>query len=297
MSTSQSEPFVPSPGAVPPAASAAAGSVPSFLTASLRVFDLSLGRMLWSRGTVFMGLLVGLPVVIALILRGIVATGIGTMKMDNMPVGGGVLFGVMIWLLYLRFIVPVLAVFYGTSLVADEVEDKTITYLFTRPIPRGAVMAGKYLAYLVCTIMVVLPSVMLVYFLIVPLGGGSIAGTFPSLLKDLVLLAVGLTAYGALFAWVGARFKRPLLTGLVFVFGWEQIALVLGSLNKFTVIYYVQSLVPHAMPSDSILGALQSLVTERPSLVTCVVALTAITAGFLWWAIRVVEQREYVLEQ
>ncbi len=158
-------------------------------------------------------------------------------------------------------------------------------------------MAGKYLAYLVCTIMVVLPSVMLVFFLIVPLGGGSVAGTFPALIKDLVLLAVGLTAYGALFSWVGARFKRPLLTGLVFVFGWEQIALVLGSLNKFTVIYYVQSLVPHAMPADSILGALQSLVTERPSIVTCIVALTVITGGFLWWAIRVVEQREYVLEQ
>jgi len=59
---------------------------------------------------------------------------------------------------YLRFTVPVLAVFYGTSLIADEIEDKTITYLFTRPIPRGAVMAGKYLAYLACTSLVVLPS-------------------------------------------------------------------------------------------------------------------------------------------
>ena len=58
----------------------------------------------------------------------------------------------MIWLLYLRFIVPVLGVFYGTALIADEVEDKTITYLFTRPIPRGAVLLGKYLAYLACTV-------------------------------------------------------------------------------------------------------------------------------------------------
>ena len=51
----------------------------------------------------------------------------------------------MIWVFYLRFTVPVLGVFYGTSLIADEVEDKTITYLFTRPIPRGAVLVGKYL--------------------------------------------------------------------------------------------------------------------------------------------------------
>ena len=76
----------------------------------------------------------------------------------------------MIWLLFLRFIVPVLGVFYGTSLIADEVEDKTITYLFTRPIRRSAVLVGKYLAYLVCTTLVVLPGVMLVYFLIVPFG-------------------------------------------------------------------------------------------------------------------------------
>ena len=76
----------------------------------------------------------------------------------------------MIWVLFLRFIVPVLGVFYGTSLIADEVEDKTITYLFTRPIRRGAVLLGKYLAYLVCTTLVVLPAVMIVYFLLVPFG-------------------------------------------------------------------------------------------------------------------------------
>ncbi len=77
----------------------------------------------------------------------------------------------MIWAFFVRFSVPVLGVFYGTSLMADEVEDKTITYLFTRPIPRGAVLVGKYLAYLACTICVVLPSVVLVWLLIVPIGG------------------------------------------------------------------------------------------------------------------------------
>ena len=198
----------------------------------------------------------------------------------------------MIWLMYLRFIVPVLAVFYGTSLIADEVEDKTITYLFTRPIPRGAVMAGKYLAYLVCTIMVVLPSVMIVYFLIVPYGGGSIAASFPDLVKDLALLALGLIAYGALFAWVGARFKRPLLTGLIFVFGWEQAAMVFpGYLKRFTIAYYLQALVPHTMPSDNLLGMLQAIVRETPSLLSCLVWLAVITALFMWLAIRLVGKR------
>jgi uncharacterized membrane protein len=35
----------------------------------MRVFDLSIGEMLWSRRTVFMGLVVGLPVLMAIIVR------------------------------------------------------------------------------------------------------------------------------------------------------------------------------------------------------------------------------------
>jgi ABC-type transport system involved in multi-copper enzyme maturation permease subunit len=296
-----------SAAAAPPTAASlqptAAGvrTVPSFLTASLRIFDLSLGRMLWSRGTIFMGLIVGLPVVLALIVRvGQMLFGDGGgFRVDGRMLPGPTIFGFMIWFLYLRFIVPILAVYYGTSLVADEVEDKTITYLFTRPIPRGAVMAGKYLAYLVCTVMVVLPSVMLVYFLVVPLGGGSVAATFMDLLKDMGLLALGLMAYGAVSAWVGARFKRPMVMGLAFVFGWEQAALIIpGYMRKFTVAYYLQSLVPQAMPSDGgVASLLQSFFRDYPSLPVALSALVGISAVFLYLAIRVIERREYVLEQ
>jgi ABC-2 type transport system permease protein len=272
--------------------------MPSFFSSSLRIFDLSLSRMLWSRGTVFMALVIGLPVIIAVICRSVVALAGSNAKLDGVPISGGALFGAMMWLLYLRFIVPILAVFYGTSLMADEVEDKTITYLFTRPIPRGAVMAGKYLAYLACTILVVLASVVLVFFLIAPINGGSIAGSFIDMVKDLVLLALGLIAYGALFSWVGAQFKRPLLTGLVFVFGWEQLALAFpGYMKRFTIIYYLQSLVPHAMPSDDLLGMLQSMMRETVPLSTVMIALATITLVFLGLAIRVVGRREYVLDQ
>ena len=40
-----------------------------FLNAVLRVFDLSIGEMLWSRRTIFMALVVGGPVAIALLFR------------------------------------------------------------------------------------------------------------------------------------------------------------------------------------------------------------------------------------
>jgi ABC-type transport system involved in multi-copper enzyme maturation permease subunit len=207
------------------------------------------------------------------------------------------MFGMMIWFFYLRFTVPVLGVFYGTALIADEVEDKTITYLFTRPIRRGAVLVGKYLAYLAVTSFVVLPSVMLVYLLVAPING-SLGASFIPLLKDLALLFLGLATYGAFFAFVGARFKRPLLTGLIWVFGWEQAALAFpGYLKKFTIAYYLQALVPHAMPQDSVMSLIQGFFRETPGLGTSLFWLVVICVGCLWLAMRSVETKEYVLEQ
>jgi ABC-2 type transport system permease protein len=270
---------------------------PGFLTSSLRVFDLSVGEMLWSRRTIFMALVVGAPVVIAVILRLIDALGVPMFRVNGNTMGGPAIFGLMIWVFYLRFTVPVLGVFYGTSLIADEVEDKTITYLFTRPIPKGAVLVGKYLAYLACTLFVVLPSVVIVYLAIVPMRG-SLGGSFLDLLKDLALLAIGLAVYGAVFAFIGARFKRPLLAGLIFIFGWEQMALTFpGYLKKFTVAYYLQGMVPHAMPSDTVVSLIQGIFRENPSLPECLISLAVILALFLWAAAVSVERKEYVLEQ
>jgi ABC-2 type transport system permease protein len=271
---------------------------PSFINAVFRVFDVAVGQLLWSRRTMFMMLAVMAPIVIAVIFRVTDAMGVSALRVNGRQVSGPVMFGGMIWLLYLRFIVPVLGTFYGTALVADEVEDRTITYLFTRPIPRGAIVIGKYLAYLVCTVLVVLPSVMAVYLLITPVAGGSLGQTFPMLLTDLGILALGLAVYGAVFAFIGARVPKPLVAGLVLVFGWEQVALIVpGYLRRFTVAYYLQSLVPHAMPQDDVVSAIQSLFAEPPSAQSSILWLLGILVVALWLAARTVETREYVLEQ
>ena len=70
-----------------------------------------------------------------------------------------------------------------------------------------------------------------------------------------------------MFAFVGAKFKRPLLIGLIFVFGWEQAALAFpGYLKQFTVMYYLQAIVPHAMPNDGVVSLIQGLFRETPGL-------------------------------
>jgi ABC-2 type transport system permease protein len=269
---------------------------PSFARASLRILNMSLGQMLWSRRTPYMMLIVGVPLVLAIAGRVLGATGAGALHVNGAPISGDAIVGMMVWVLFVRFTVPVLGVLYGTGIVADEVDDRTITYLFTRPIPRGAVVVGKYVAYLACMATVVLPSVVLMYFTLMPVS--EMEGMVLVMIKDLGALAIGLAVYGALFALTGAVVRRPLVIGLVFAFGWEPLALVLpGHLRRATVAYYLQALVPHTPPGGESTALLQSLWVDTPSVTVALLWLVSILAACLCLAARAVARREYVLEQ
>ena len=266
---------------------------PGLWTGALRVFDLSVGHMLWSRRTVFMALVVGLPVMVSAVLRTLEVFGVETVRS---PATGPGIFGLMFWGFFVRFAIPVLAVFYGTALIADEVEDRTITYLLTRPIPRASVLLGKFIAFLVCTVSVVLPAVVLMWLLVAPIRG-SLAASFPALAADLGILVAGLAAYGAVFALVGATTRRPLLFGLLFVFGWESLALALpGYLRQLTVAHYLQGLVPHTMPAESPLAMLQMAFQNPAGLGESLLGLAFVTILALTLAARAVGRREYVLD-
>src|SRR3954465_11912642 len=94
---------------------------PTFGASALRVFDLSLGQMLWSRRSIFLAAVVASPVALAVAIYAIAALPAGGPKRGRPFIekaGGPFLFGAIIWLLYIRFIVPVLGVFYGTALIA-----------------------------------------------------------------------------------------------------------------------------------------------------------------------------------
>ena len=281
----------------PAAPSAARVSAPSFLNGTARVFDLSLGEMLWSRRTIFMAIVLGAPVLLALVVRIVDASGIAPLRVNGVArrrrddVRRDVL----------------VVVSCGSSCrcsACSTARRSSRTKSKTRRSPicsrgrsaRSAVLLGKYAAYLVCTSLVVLPSVMVVYFLIVPFR--EVGQTFLTLLTDLGLLALGLAVYGALFALAGTVMKRPLLVGLIFAFGWEQIAMVMpGYLRRFTAVYYLQGLVPHAIPSDGIVSLLAAVFSEAPSAAVCLFWLFVALVSSLALAMRAVERREYVLSQ
>ena len=125
-----------------------------------------------------------------------------------------------------------------------------------------------------------------------------IGAAFPALMMDLGVLALGIASYGAVFGWVGTRLKRPLVIGLVFIFGWEPgVLLFPGYLKRATIGYYLQGLVPHSMPQDSAVNVLLQVFQEIPSVALSVSALAGITLVGVWLAARATEAREYVLEQ
>ena len=99
----------------------------------------------------------------------------------------------------------------------------------------------------------------------------------------------------------GLMFRRSLPPGegLLFVFGWEPVILVVpGSLKKPTGAHSLQSLVPQAMPADnSAVALLGSLFREPPPLGAALLPLAVMLVAFLWLATRAVDRREYVLEQ
>jgi hypothetical protein len=131
---------------------------------------------------------------------------------------------------------------------------------------------GKYVAYILFVTAVVLPSAAVVFMVMVPFR--EMAPLVGSFLRNLGVLALGLGAYGAVFLWAGALFRRPLVGGLLFVFGWEQLAAILpGYVGRFTIAHYLQA--------DTM----------------SVAALLAITIAALWLAMRTIERREYLLER
>jgi hypothetical protein len=70
-----------------------------------------------------------------------------------------------------------------------------------------------------------------------------------------------------------------------------------GDLKWFSVAYWLQGLVPHALPSDSPTSLLQQIFHEPPAIWESLLVLALVTAGSLFLAARAVTNREYVLEQ
>jgi ABC-2 type transport system permease protein len=259
----------------------------AFVPATRTVFDLSLDGMIWSRRSLLMGLLVALPALLAVVYRIVLATDAHVHALPPLD-----LYAVFVAIFWVRNVLPVAALFHATSLIADEVEGRTLTYLLTRPLTRPAILAGKFLAYLATALGVALPAVVVTFFLLAPARGWSgVGAAVPDLLRDLGVVALALLAYGALFTLLGVLLRRPVIPGLLFLFGWELLANLPGYLPRLTLTAWLRSLIHHRPAQE---GLSELFAQVQPAGLSLVVLSTAV---FLAAATFVFSEREYVLDQ
>jgi ABC-2 type transport system permease protein len=260
-----------------------------FGKAARAVFDLSVEGMIWSRRSLLMALLVGLPVVLAVVYRVVVAADI-----PNRAVPPIDLYGLVVAVYWIRNVLPLMALFHATSLIADEVDGKTLTYLLTRPLTRTSILAGKFAAYLVSSLAITFPAAVLTFFIVVTARGWSgVGASVPDLFRDLGVMTLTLLVYGALFSLLGVLLRRPVIPGLLFLFGWELLANLPGYLPRFTLNAWLRSLTHHRPPVEGLSGLFSNVLPTGLSLVVLLVSTAVFLAAAAW----IFSHREYVMEQ
>ncbi len=258
-----------------------------FPRAARAVFDISLDGMLWGRRALVLAGLLALPVVFALFYRGILLT---RLPPQVAPLD---LYRGLVAFFYVRNVLPLIALFLASALVADEVEGRTLTYLLTRPDTRDAILGGKFGAYLAASVSLSLPPLVVTFLLLASAGGRvGIGPAVPGLFRDLGVMALTLLVYGAVFTLLGVLVRRPLLLGLLFLYVWESLAGLPGYLPRFTLTAWLRSLLGHAPATRGFAAAGETLPAALSLGVLLGVAVVALVL-----AVAVFRRREYVLEQ
>ena len=111
-------------------------------------------------------------------------------------------------------ILPLVMLLLATAAFGNEVGDRTLVYLVTKPVARWRIVAAKLLATLVVGGVPVAVSGFLTLALI---EQGDLSGA----LATGAGLFAGAAAYTALFTWAGLATRHALLIGLAYVFIWE----------------------------------------------------------------------------
>lgn len=180
--------------------------------------------------------------------------------------------------LLLQFLVPLTAVITGSAVISEEVDDRTITYLLTRPIQRASILLGRWLATLSILLLFVTASVTALKFVAEAKApswkpGAALTrewtnrdgekrsrtvehefdqklvdamadGKLPEGLYGALLIAAlaGAAAYSALFAVIGVFTRHPMIIGLAYCFAVEGfLANLPGTSQTWTIQYYMRS--------------------------------------------------------
>ena len=193
-----------------------------------------------------------------------------------------------------------LAIFFGClgifmNLFRGEMLDKTLHYWFLAPARREVLLAGKYGAGLIASIVIFTGGALLCF--------GIMAWPHmddPTFWQNAGILhafwyaaaaALGCVGYGSVFLAAGLFLRNPIIPAAILL-AWESINGFLPSLmQKASILYYLQSLCPTPAPADqNAPGLLRLLITPASpaSRSGAIFGILAITVVVLWLARRAI---------
>jgi ABC-2 type transport system permease protein len=114
----------------------------------------------------------------------------------------------------LGFVVPVATLLFASSMFGDPRDDKTLVYLWLKPIRRSQLTTAAALTSFVITWPLVVPALVITAAFT---GGGR-----DLVLGTLVACTVSVAGYTGLFVALGARLRLPLVWGLLYIIIWEK---------------------------------------------------------------------------
>jgi ABC-type transport system involved in multi-copper enzyme maturation permease subunit len=202
----------------------------------------------------------------------------------------------LVSLLYAGILVPYIASYLGSAAVSDEIEGRTLVYLWTRPVGRAAVFACKFAALALWLFLLLALFVPAVFAVLYSSGGAqSLASNAMMPVWDTLGLWGGAVAYAALAFLLATLLKKPLVAMLLYIAVDNISQFMPGFLKLFFIRHYVFTLTstPEAEKAQGVFKRIletAGTTTDTEAAVTLAVAVVVLVAA----GAVVLNHREYL---
>jgi ABC-type transport system involved in multi-copper enzyme maturation permease subunit len=157
-------------------------------------------------------------------------------------------------LLVLSFLLPIMAMIFGASMIRNEIDDRSITQVITSPVDRRISYVGYYLA-LIAVLALSLVVITVVGWTGYYLVSGLTSDAAGLLLAYLAVMILGAMVYSSFFLVMGVVLKQPIYLGLIYAFIWEGfIGTFPGAIGNFTIMHQLRVIASDQIHYGSIAG-------------------------------------------
>ena len=172
-------------------------------------------------------------------------------------------------------IMPIVTMALSTAAFGHELEDRTLSYLVLKPIPRWQIALPKLLASVVIGGPLLIVSGVVATLLGLEVGAQAAVAVG-------VALFFGVATYAAIFTWAGLTTTRALPFALIYVFLWEGlVSSFIHGVDYLSVRGYTLAIM-HGIDEKG-LDVLSIRVIEFPA---AMVGAVAVTMAFFWLTVR-----------